>query len=251
MVYGKLPVGGDRAVVVAKKKTTKKKTVAKQAKSKRPKSKTAARKSVRVTTKGKKTVKKPAAKRAPKRAAAKPKTAKPKTAKPKTAKTTAPKRAKRAQAKPVPSRTARAPKAPKPTPVRKASSRLSPSEIDDFHIMLLQKRHELVGDMTTLTEEALHKNSHEASGNLSNMPQHMAELGSDNYEQEFALILVDGERALLKEIDEALRRIAIGGFGICEATGKPIGKARLRAKPWAKYCYEYVLAQETGKLRRY
>lgn len=135
--------------------------------------------------------------------------------------------------------------------VRKGKSRLTPADIEEFRRLLIQKRRELVGDMTTLTDEALHKNSQESSGNLSNMPQHMAELGSDNYEQEFALILVDGERALLQEIDRALQRIASGTFGICEATGKPIGKARLRAKPWANYCYEYVLAQETGKLGGY
>lgn len=128
-------------------------------------------------------------------------------------------------------------------------SGLTPKDIEGFRELLLQKRRELVGDVTTLTDEALHKGESQGVGNLSNMPQHMAELGSDNYEQEFSLMLADSERTLLREIDEALRRIDAGTYGICAATGQPIGKARLRAKPWAKYSYEYVLAQETGRFR--
>lgn len=134
--------------------------------------------------------------------------------------------------------------------VRTRVSRLSAKDIEMFRQILLNKRRELAGDMQTLAEGALQKNAAEAAGNLSNMPQHMAELGSDNFEQEFALILVDSERELLKEIDAALKRIEDGTFGICQATGKPISKARLKAKPWAKYCYEYVLAQETGRHHR-
>ncbi|RMF72877.1 MAG: TraR/DksA family transcriptional regulator [Planctomycetota bacterium] len=115
----------------------------------------------------------------------------------------------------------------------------------------MAKRREIVGDVNAIQDEALNRNKQEAAGNLSNMPQHMADIGSDNFEQELSLVLVEGERAILREIDEALERIENGTYGICAATGKPIGKARLRARPWAKYCYEYVLAQETGKARRF
>jgi RNA polymerase-binding protein DksA len=83
------------------------------------------------------------------------------------------------------------------------------------------------------------------------MPVHMADLGSDNYELEFTLGLIEGERALLQEIDEALERIRTGQYGICLATGKPIGKARLKAKPWAKFCYEHMLALEKGRQVRF
>ena len=79
----------------------------------------------------------------------------------------------------------------------------------------------------------------------------MADLGTDNYEHEFTLGLIEGRQQLVREIDEALERIAKGTYGICVATGKPIGKGRLRAEPWAKYCYEYKLAQEGRKVRRF
>lgn len=147
-------------------------------------------------------------------------------------------------------RAAKLPAAPLPVkPVLRADSGLSKKELEQFRQMLLHKRAELVGDVTTLRDEALGKNRQDAAGDLSNMPLHMADLGTDNYEQEFALGLIESERAMLREIDEALARIASGTYGVCEATGQPIGKARLHAKPWAKHCYEYVLAQERGRFR--
>jgi RNA polymerase-binding protein DksA len=124
------------------------------------------------------------------------------------------------------------------------TSGLTKRDIEQFREALLQKRGELMGDVNTLQAEALHKNRQDAAGDLSNMPIHMADLGSDNYEQEFTLGLIEEERALLTEIDEALERMDRSVYGICMATGKPIGKARLKAKPWAKFSYEYMLAQE-------
>ncbi len=78
------------------------------------------------------------------------------------------------------------------------------------------------------------------------MPIHMADIGTDNYEQEFALGLMDSERKLLREIDDALQRIEEGTYGICEGTGKSISKARLNAQPWARYCVEYARIVEQG-----
>jgi RNA polymerase-binding protein DksA len=86
----------------------------------------------------------------------------------------------------------------------------------------------------------------DASGDLSSMPIHMADLGTDNYEQEFALGLMDSERKLLREIDNALVRIEKKTYGICQATGKPISRARLEAQPWARYCVEYARMLEQG-----
>jgi RNA polymerase-binding protein DksA len=129
-------------------------------------------------------------------------------------------------------------------------SGLTAEDLDHFRRMLLEKRTDILGDVATLHTEALAKDRREAAGDLSSMPIHMADLGSDNYELEFTLGLIEGERVILREIDEALERVNNGTYGVCQATGKPIGKFRLRAKPWAKYCYEYTLAQEQGRGRR-
>ena len=62
----------------------------------------------------------------------------------------------------------------------------------------------------------------------------MADMGTDNYEQEFTLGLVEKDRSLLREINTALAKIQNGTYGICEGTGKPISKPRLEAQPWAR-----------------
>ena len=78
------------------------------------------------------------------------------------------------------------------------------------------------------------------------MPIHMADLGSDTWEQELTLGLIENERGLLREIDEALDRIEDKTYGICLATNRPISKSRLRAQPWAKYCIAYARKRELG-----
>lgn len=138
--------------------------------------------------------------------------------------------------------------APEPVkPMRK--TRLSAEELGMFRDMLLAKRAELVGDMTQLQDEALGRNRSESAGDVSSMPTHMADLGSDNWEQEFTLGLIENERSLIREIDEALDRIGSRTYGICMATNKIIRKARLRAKPWAKYCIDHARKRELGLVR--
>ena len=97
-----------------------------------------------------------------------------------------------------------------------------------------------------MENEALKKSRLDAAGDLSSMPIHMADIGTDNYEQEFALGLLDSERKLLREINEALQRIEDGTYGICEGTGEPIPRARLEANPWARYCVAYARLIEQG-----
>jgi DnaK suppressor protein len=127
-------------------------------------------------------------------------------------------------------------------------TKLSAKELREFRQLLLDKRAELLGDVERLTDEALRRRS-SGQSDSSTMPIHMADLGSDNWEQDFTLGLIASEQALLREIDEALRRIEDRTYGICLATHQPIGLARLRAKPWAKYCIEYARAREEGRAR--
>lgn len=140
-----------------------------------------------------------------------------------------------------------------PTPVptdgkpRKNQAGLSPRELEHFRQLLLAKRREILGDMTSMEREALRSTT---STNLSNLPIHMADMGTDNYEQEFTLGLVEKDRQLLREINVALAKIQDGTYGICEGTGKPISKARLEAQPWARYSIEYARELEKGGVRR-
>lgn len=112
-----------------------------------------------------------------------------------------------------------------------------------FRELLLVKRREILGDMSSMEREALRG----SGSNLSSLPIHMADMGTDNYEQEFTLDLVEKDRQLLREINIALAKIQNGTYGICEATGKPISRARLEAQPWSKYSIEYVRELEQRK----
>ena len=147
------------------------------------------------------------------------------------------------------------PKKRKKTAKKKTSSartrkgRLSAADIERFKRLLLAKRREIVNNVSEMEGETLKQSRLDASGDLSSMPIHMADIGTDNYEQEFALGLMDSERKLLNEIDSALQRIEEKTYGICEGTGKPIPKARLLAQPWARYCVEYARQLEQGLVR--
>ena len=129
---------------------------------------------------------------------------------------------------------------------RRKKRSLTAADLKQFRQMLLEKRREILKNVNEFEDEALKKSRLDATGDLSSMPIHMADLGTDNYEQEFAIGLMDSERKLIREIDEALGRIEKKTYGTCEGTGKPILKARLKAQPWARYCVEYARMLEQG-----
>ncbi len=136
-----------------------------------------------------------------------------------------------------------------PAEVPVPRSRLNADELAFFKRALLEKREQIIASMGTMQNEALRKNRSDAAGDLSMMPIHMADIGTDAYEQEFTIGLIENQQETLKEIDDALDRMQKGTFGICEATHKPIAKARLRVKPWARYTLAYKRALEE-KMRR-
>ena len=123
---------------------------------------------------------------------------------------------------------------------------LSDTELNHFKDLLLQRRYELVGDVGQMMGNGQQGGRHDASGDLSSMPIHMADIGTDNYEHEFTLGLVESERKLLREIDRALEKIITRTYGVCEGTQKPINTERLEAKPWARYSIEYARLMEKG-----
>lgn len=127
---------------------------------------------------------------------------------------------------------------------RKNQAGLSSKELEHFRDLLLAKRREILGDMSSMEREALRSSG---GSNLSTLPIHMADMGTDNYEQEFTLGLVETERKLLREINRALAKIQDGTYGLCEGTGRPIGKPRLEVQPWARYSIEYAKKMERGR----
>ena len=118
--------------------------------------------------------------------------------------------------------------------IREIKTKLSKKELDEYRLLLHAKRRQLIGMLNGMEDEALRS----SDGSLTGVPVHMADMGSDVYEQDFTLGMAETERAIVNEIDAALQRIEDKTFGVCQMTGKPIAKARLDAKPWAKYTIE-------------
>lgn len=105
---------------------------------------------------------------------------------------------------------------------------------------LLALRARLRNDVTSMTDAALH---HDGSEN-STMPIHMAELGSDNFEQEFTLSLLATEEDTLGAIEQALERIESGTYGTCEECSGSIPKARLDALPHTPVCVKCAATRD-------
>ncbi|MBN1973510.1 MAG: TraR/DksA C4-type zinc finger protein [Sedimentisphaerales bacterium] len=129
---------------------------------------------------------------------------------------------------------------------KKNKENLTQTEIEKFRTLLWEKRNELLGNVSHMEKDVMKDDNSE----LSHVPIHMADLGSDSYEQEFTLELMDSERKLIIEIDNALRRIEEGTYGVCEIGGEQIPKARLEAIPWATCCVACASSTEKMNAKR-
>ncbi|MEM6392649.1 MAG: TraR/DksA C4-type zinc finger protein [Planctomycetota bacterium] len=123
--------------------------------------------------------------------------------------------------------------------LRKVKTGLKKKDLDFFRAELLERRAEIIGDL-----KGMESARSESSGDISHVPLHMADVGSDNYDREFTLSLMESERKLLLEIDEALQRIEAKTYGVCAETGQPIERPRLEYMPWAKYCLDVARERE-------
>jgi len=101
---------------------------------------------------------------------------------------------------------------------------------------LLAIRARLRGDFTGLADAALRKTRSESSGDLSSMPIHMADMGTDAFEQEFTLSLMEHDGSTLEQIEGALERIEGGIYGVCTECEQKIPKTRLNVLPYTPHC---------------
>jgi DnaK suppressor protein len=122
---------------------------------------------------------------------------------------------------------------------------MNKAELSAYKELLLRLRARLRGDVSQMADAALKKSRSEANGDLSTMPIHMADIGSDNFEQEFTLSLMENEGQALALIESSLERIEEGTYGQCEECGVKIPKARLNAIPYATLCVRCAEQQES------
>lgn len=115
---------------------------------------------------------------------------------------------------------------------------MTKAELEAYRRQLLDLGKVLQSKFSELGREAFRKAGGEESGKLSNAPLHLADLASDNFEQEVAISLLETEEQRLEEIVAALERIANGTFGRCEECHREILQERLRAIPYTPLCID-------------
>ena len=125
---------------------------------------------------------------------------------------------------------------------------MSETELQSYRRQLLALKKRLGGELSELGEEALRGTGGEASGGLSDVPVHPADLGTDNYEEEVAVGLLENEEQILEEVNDALDRIEQGTFGRCEECHQEISRKRLRVLPYARYCLRHARKLQGGEV---
>ncbi|TWT42562.1 TraR/DksA family transcriptional regulator [Botrimarina hoheduenensis] len=117
------------------------------------------------------------------------------------------------------------------------------ADLEAYRQRLMLLRARLCGDVSALAKSALH-GAAEQGGAASSMPIHMAELGSEAFEQEFNLSVMETEEDAISSIDAALRRIEEETFGTCTGCEGTIPKMRLNAIPYAPMCVRCAEQEE-------
>jgi len=163
----------------------------------------------------------------------------------------------KAKAKPAPKvapepapKAAKPIKAPVPAPEAPPKKlKLSKEAEAKYKKLLLDLRDHLIDGVSFLASDNLKRSNREASGELSGYSLHMADAGTDNFDREFALSLVSNEQDALYEIEESIKRLEDGTYGICEMCDKVIRKKRLEAVPFARKCIQCQSSAEKDRHR--
>ena len=100
-------------------------------------------------------------------------------------------------------------------------------------------------DVEHLTDESEDENLSE----LSSVDQHQADVGTETFEREKDLSILEQIDAELADVEHALKRLDDGTYGTCEVDGKPIPEERLEAMPAARFCLEHQAEAERQAAR--
>ena len=130
------------------------------------------------------------------------------------------------------------------TSSKKSKKRFCKKELNEYKEKLLNLKDDVLTQIRDISEDTLMKSQKDMSGDISGYGIHMADVATDNYDRDFNLNLVSNERKIIFEIDEALKRVEDGSYGVCLMSSKPIGKSRLNAIPYAKYTKKCQEQQE-------
>ncbi len=132
-------------------------------------------------------------------------------------------------------------------PAKKIKSVWPKKDLKVFKELLIKQREKIVGEVEHITNDTLKKSQKDASGDLSGYTLHMADMSGDQYEREVSLGIAGTEQNVIYDIDEALKRIEDGTYGVCATCEKTITKSRLKVMPHAKFCISCQQKEELMK----
>ncbi len=113
---------------------------------------------------------------------------------------------------------------------------MNKKDAQDFKKRLINIRGQVADEIRNTGDGGLKKSQRDASGDLSAYTFHMADVASDSFDREMSWDRLSGEQKVLYAIDEALKKIEDGSYGVCDDCGRKINKERLKAIPYAKLC---------------
>lgn len=121
------------------------------------------------------------------------------------------------------------------------------ADLKKYEQLLLTKKRELLEEMGIMQDAHIGTSMKDATGDLSSYSYHMADQGTETMDREMAFMMASKQGRLVYHIDEALRRIKDGSYGVCQSCGKMIGTARLEAVPHARLCIDCKSREEQQK----
>lgn len=120
---------------------------------------------------------------------------------------------------------------------------LNKDQLKQFRQLLITERAKFANEIKSIAQDAA-RSPRDASGDLSAYTVHMADMAADTYDRELSTNMASAEQEVLYQIDDALKRMDDGSFGICGECNQPISMSRLKAVPYALHCIECQRAKE-------
>ena len=117
-------------------------------------------------------------------------------------------------------------------------NKLNKKDLTEYKKLITKRKNEILDSISRISEDTLKKSQKDASGDISGYSFHMADVATDNYDREFSLGQASNDRKFLYELEDALKRIEEGTFGVCEECKSSLTKARLTALPYARLCLD-------------
>lgn len=130
-----------------------------------------------------------------------------------------------------------------------AGTKLSPEKLKHYEELIIAELKESIAYVENINRDQS-IGARESSGDLSSYAFHQADQGSDTNLMEHTVMMMEQERDKIRLLNDALKRIHDGTYGICEMCGENIGEARLEAIPYVSSCFDCTVGMEDKKRKK-